>query len=89
MMEKSAQRDLGAKWVDGVDVSYPEAYGGEVAGKAGIRAGKDTPRVLARNHPFWKSEVVSYRLASSRRTCSLDSGIGGVFFQSAAPRLIL
>ncbi len=43
-----------------MDVSYPGARGGdggEVARKAGLRVGKDTPRELVRYRPLKKKAV--------------------------------
>ncbi|MFC2166550.1 hypothetical protein ACFLQZ_01135 [Acidobacteriota bacterium] len=50
---------MGTKGVDGADVSYPGAYGGEVGRmgrNADFRVGKNTPCELARYRPLEKTK---------------------------------
>jgi len=65
MMKKSGG-DLPEKGVDGVDVSFLEWMVVKWGGRWGFHVGKDTPRWV----PPLKGtrNVVSHRLASSRRT---------------------
>ncbi len=65
MIEKSVRGGHRTLGVDGVDVSYPGAYGGEGARKTGFRVGtRYSARFCVVPHLNEKRSVISNRLAS-------------------------